>query len=238
LIAGTGGEYPASNAEILLIKTNSKGDVIWKFGASQFFGPNIATEAKSLIEVQDGYIVGGNIYDGTNRGVLLKIGEGPGSGIDTVMIRTLNSITESEDYGNTLKKISLGANGVLVTGETEEGAGAGINGYLTFYRSDLVNIPIPTSGKPIEYFGGAFDDFVTGAYEVDNLSESIGSDSSRYLVFGYSEDAPNRIPGNGLEFYCRGFLDDFSGSAAVPSYSYKIGDQIAYNITRFSDNFL
>lgn len=235
LIAGTGGEYPAANAEILLIKTNAKGDIVWKFGASQFFGPNVSSEAKSLIEVQDGYIVGGNIYDGTNRGILLKIGEGPGTGIDTAMIRTLNSTSSAEDYGNTLKKISLGNAGVMVAGETEEGGRLGINGYLSFYSTDLTNIPIPGSTNPIVFFGGAFDDFVTGGYEVVNPAESVGSDASRYLVFGYSQDASN--PGNGLEFYCYGFQDDIAAIAPVSSFNPEPGDQIAHNSTRFSDNF-
>lgn len=225
LLAGVDRE-DNGNTEFLVVKTDIMGNQLWKlaeFDSTQ----EISGEAKSILEVTDGYIIGGTtMIGGIEHSVLLKLGL-DGSRIDTALIYTDNNF-------NRLSKITSGNSGILISGETDHinSTAGGLNGFLRLYDESL-NV-IKVQSKDIWYFGLGGDDFVSGAFEV-NDPNLIGSDAIQYLVFGHFDDVLNS---DGFDFYYNGFDSNFTPANSLTSNSFKrSGDQLNSDIVRFNNLF-
>ncbi len=233
LLAGTAYNKDGTT-EIVLIKTDERGNEVWKYGAYQdLFQP---TEAVSVVESTDGYIVGGNLLQQPTTAILLRIDLQGQSLLDSGLVITTDPDATPKE--NTLSKITLGSSGLLVSCNTRAitpNGDQGINGYVALYDAQTLN-KVVVSGVPREkYFGLAADDFVTGAFEVaDNTN--IGNDNARYLVFGYTYE-PNT--NSDFDFYYIGISEAFDDP--LPQIKNGLiersGNQTGAYVSRFNDTF-
>jgi hypothetical protein len=226
LIAGTSDSL--GSKEIILVKTDSKGNEEWTYGASLDIGANINSTAKSVIELADGYLVGGIIEGTINKSVLLKT-DFSGNFSNYVTIST-DSLPIT--YYNELSKITLGHSGILVSGETGLPRAAGLkrNGFISLYNEDLS--PNPIGNDTIKIFGLQDDDFVTGAYEVEDTATISKNNGTRFLAFGNSIDLTTQE----RTFYYVNFNGGFDiindiGDTRIPGG----GTQISNYVTRRGD---
>jgi len=227
LIAGTSlnGDVPS---ELLLIKTDSRGNEIWTFAASAIPGM-LPSEAKSVIELPDGYVVGGTIDDGSvRRSILIKVNF-DGTFADSVVVRTDDPSTI---YSNQLSKVTLGHSGILVSGETDHPAplGGGSNGYFGLYNLMLEPILKNTGHK--QYFGLGNDDLVAGAYEVLDTTR-VGVNGTRFLAFGSTQNGNNEF-----DFYFIDIAKDYRiiNDINVNDIEEK-GNQVSSFVTRYGDEY-
>ncbi len=237
LIAATGDSL--GTKEMLLIKTDSRGNEEWTYSAANDLGTGVGTEAKSIVGLADGYLVGCTLNNNqVSRSVLLKISF-DGLFLDSALITT---DTLAGVFNNTLAKVTLGASGILVSGQTDRpiidingNTIGGINGYVALY--DPVSLePDPTLQNSITYFGLEGNDYVVGGYEVNDVVNSIGKDSTRYLIFGHSDLGTG---GAARKNYYVGFKRDMSSTNEfVHEDVNETEDQVAHHVTRFGDTFV
>jgi len=238
LIAGTSVDNISNTSEILLIKTDARGNELWTFGASD---PNALGElsfsvAASVIESTNtnSYFIGGTVGENSERkSVIIEIN------IDGTFKRLDITDTNIDDPGsfNVLKKISLGLSGILVTGETSvtsASGGGGINGFVRLYDETTL-VPDTIDTKNIWFFGIEGDDHVAGGYEVSDPGNFIGGQNSRFLIFGSSID-----PDNSKEkFFYQGYNDLFSPNPSIKATQTDLlsGNQSASYVTQFNDTY-
>lgn len=234
LIAGTSDKNTA-DSDILLIKTDSRGNELWKFSADTITGLG-PTSAKSILEIPDiGYLVGGTALGTVSTSIILKINF-DGSFADSIYVNTPEK--DGTPKTNRLSKITLGESGVLVSGETFRsvaglGASEEFNGYVKLLNPDLS--PKPIGNINIIYFGLSGNDFVTGAYELEDSNNiNMTNDKSRFLAFGASD---NQSSGDLNYYYIgindNGIVEPGISSSLVP----ESGQQIPISLNRFQDKY-
>jgi hypothetical protein len=236
LIAAT-SENTDGSSEILLIKTDNKGNEEWTYGSSGL-GNNIV--GKSVIELTDGYVVGGTTSTGPlDRSILIKV-DFNGSLINSMTVFTDSLFNGTNiKVSNTLSKITEGHSGILVSGETLHFAakGDGINGFIgLFDKFTLDSIESIRDSKTYKtYFGLQGDEIITGAYEMEDTLKDTET-ATRFVAFG---STPNLIsPLIGYDFFITNFKKDYSipgGIDADPVQ--KDDDQTSSYVTRDGDNF-
>ena len=232
LIAGTSDNKDGSS-EMLLIKTDNKGNPLWTFSTANLLGPASFAVAKSVLELPGSYLIGGTVgQDDARRSILIKVNF-DGSFADSTTVSTLDGLGTA--HFNQLSKITLGLSGILVSGETSRPAGFSVNGTNGFIGLfDLALNSLPSTVGANQYFGvDGGDDIVTGAYEVIDLVNSPAN--TRFLAFGSS---PNGTPSLGNDFYYVSFDSDFTiiqdiGATIIN----EVGDQTSFYVNRDGDNF-
>ena len=231
LIAGTSEDNNSQTSEILLIKTDEKGNEIWTSSAFGDFGITANSVAKSVLELPDGYLVGGTIEVGSlTRSILIKT-DFDGNFLDSTQIITEESGFE---YYNNLSKITRTHSNIVVSGETGHPSTQGLmrNGFIGLYNTSL--FPVAVGADTIKFFGLELDDFVTGAFEIEdtiNISENGGT---RYIAFGNSFD----LNSGDRTFYYVAFKDDYEilqniNFTRIPGG----GTQISNNVSRYKDKY-
>jgi len=228
LIAGT-SENEDGTKEIILIKTDLQGNQEWIYNAETDLA-NMSSEAASILELGNGYVVGGTVDNGVvRRSVLLNI-DFQGALVDSSFIITSDAGGEK---ANQLSKITMGLSGILVSGETLRlvaGLTGGINGYI-----GLIDPASLAPTRPLEYFGLNGDDLVTGAYEVSDIVGSVGPQNTRFLVFGSSQNAN---AARGFDYYYAGFQEDFTPTTGITDNRIEVdGDQMGNDIAVLNDRF-
>ena len=240
LIAGTSVNELTNTSDILLIKTDEKGNEIWTYGASGDLGATSVSVAKSVIELSNSYLVGGTVGEGADRkSVLLEIN------FDGTFSRS--SIISTDLAGipifNELSKITLGLSGILVTGETARFSanGGGLNGYVSLYNEITLQPerdPAIVGTDSIWYFGVPGDDFVAGGYEVSDPNTSIGGQDSRFLIFGSSFGNSTNTE---KKYYYVGYNLGFGSSPTPGINATRLdnfpGNQTAAYVTQFNDTY-
>ena len=232
LIAGTSVDETKNTSEILLIKTDNKGNEEWKYGAAIDLGATSFSVAKSVIELAGSYLVGGTVDSaGVDRSIIMEIGLA-GSLLNATLIQTdsLGTI-----YSNSLSKLTYNPNGtgILVSGNTYHPIGTdavNLNGFIRLYDTDL--IPISLLGEDIKYFGVEGDDYVTGAYEITDQN-LIGDDKTKFIVFGHSDF---RSPGGDKDFYYIGFNEFYTESPGMQQVL-NTGDEVSNYLTQAFNKF-
>ena len=235
LIAATSRNTDGSS-EILLIKTDEKGNELWTYGASGDLAEPISV-AKSVIELPGSYLVGGTVSTGNlDRSILMEV-DFNGNLVNYSLVYT-DSANNTVPVSNRLSKVTIGESGILVSGETNHFAGKadGINGFMGLFDADLDTIPKSTGANV--YFGLNGDDIITGAYEVlDTLGYGDPLTPTHFLVFG---SAQNIDVTKGYDFFYADFNSDYSPNTDVqPGIVPKAGDQKSAYVTREEgqDNF-
>ena len=229
LIAGT--SVNGSTSEILLIKTDEKGNEIWTYGASDALGATSISQAKSVLELPDGYLIGGTIEVGSlTRSILIKT-DFDGNFLDSTQIITEDSGFE---YYNNLSKITRTHSNIVVSGETGHPTGSGLmrNGFIGLYNTSL--FPVVVGIDMIKFFGLELDDFVTGAFEIDDTTNISANGGTRYLAFGNSFD----LASGERTFYYVAFRDDYLilndiGTSRISGG----GTLISNNVSRYKDKY-
>ena len=227
LIAGT-SENKDGTKELILIKTDAKGNQEWIYGAGQDL-PGEPSEAKSLVELSDGYVVGGVKDEGSfERSILLKIG------FSGTLINGPTTIVTADTipHYNRLSKVTLGQSGdLLVSGITDHPSGSGgtkDNVFIKLFNQDLT--PKPAGGGfETLYVGGDGNDETVGAYEIMDITNNVNSDSIRYLIFGQTDVNGNK------DFYYVGVTRSFS--SVDSKIINAIGEQEANYVTQFNDQY-
>ena len=166
--------------ELLLIKTDYAGNVEWQQGYNEYLGPGLTSEAKTLLEGNNGYIVGGIIDKGSvKNSILFRVDpNGNPSSTDSILIR--DPTFPNANY--MISSVTLGPSGLVVAGTTDQlgyGVFGGTNGFLSVYNESLDG---SINGSGLNIFGLEGDEEIVGAFEVDPAK--IGPDGSQYLVFG------------------------------------------------------
>lgn len=244
LIAGTSKNETDNTKEILLIKTDDKGNLLWTFGSSSIYSGTTTSisVAKSVIEVTDGYVVGGTKGEGDGRrSVLIKVDFDGNFSSDSVTVSTIDGGVTSY---NQLSKITLGYKGILVSGETGVRAvtAGEINGFIglhdEFDLDSIATFPGGTSYKA--YLGLPGDDIITGAYEVlDTLNykdpDFPTSTPTHFLVFG---SALNPDPNQGYDFFYMDLNSDYGTNIDILSgLNPRPGNQTSAYVTRDDDEY-
>ncbi len=234
LVAGT-SENEDGTKEILLIKTDLKGNREWIYNAETDLG-TMSSEARSILELGNGYLIGGTVDVGNIRRSMLLSIDFQGVMIDSAFIITSDiDITTgiTTEKSNQLSKITMGLSGVLVSGQTDRfvsGSTGGINGYVGLFDPASLS-----PSKPLEYFGLAGDDLVTGAFEISDTIGSVGPQNTRYLVFGSSQ---NSDAARGFDFYYAGFQKDFTPTTGITDNRIEVdGDQLSNFVSGLNDRF-
>ena len=195
LIAGTSVNNVDNTKEIIVVKTDNKGNELWTYGASANLGLASISVARSIIELPGGnYVVGGTLGEGDDRQSILIELSLDGSFANSAIISTDEPGVPSF---NQISKITLGYSGILVSGETSHTASVadGVNGFISLYDFNLA--PVPRGSTLIHYFGLNGDDVITGAYEVLDTAK-FGPSGTRFLAFG---SALNLDPLKGYDFF-------------------------------------
>lgn len=229
LIAGTSIDETANTSEIILIKTDEKGNEVWTSGASSTFGISANSEAKSVLELPDGYLIGGTIEVPSlniTRSILIKT-DFDGNFLDSVLIITKD--LGFEHYNN-LSKITRTHSNIVVSGETGHPSASGVmrNGFIGLYNTSL--LPVPIGLDTIKFFGLELDDFVTGAFEIDDTTTISANGGTRYIAFGNSID----LNTGDRTFYYVGFRDDYLilkdiGITRIPGGGKQISNYVSRN---------
>jgi hypothetical protein len=233
LIAGTSVNAVDDTKEILLIKTDNKGNEEWTYGASSDFGITSISVAKSVVELPGSYLIGGTLSGVVDQSILIEVDFG-GNFLNSTTVLTNDG---GKTYSNTLSKITIGTSGILISGNTKHPVSSldsiNFNGFVGLYDANLDSISI--AGKGTHYFGLEGNDFVTGAYEVKDQVNNIGSDSSKFLVFGSSDF---RIVQGDKDFYYIGLDEIFEITPGMTSTRFSsTGDQTAMYVTEFNDSY-
>ena len=242
LIAGTSKDETANVSEILLIKTDERGNEIWTYGAipADLGGASFSV-AKSVIELSTSYLVGGTIGEGIERKSILLSINFDGTFDKSAIIST---DTAGTPVFNRLSKITNGQSGILVTGETAHLTstnGGGLNGFVSLYNEATLepeNDPAIVGNDSIWYFGVPGDDFVAGGYEVSDPNNSIGGQASRFLIFGSSFG--NNINTEKKYYYVGyglGFGQTPSPGIGATRLDNFPGNQTAGYVTQFDDTY-
>jgi hypothetical protein len=204
LIAGTSIDETSNTSEIILIKTDERGNEVWTHGASSTFNIIANSEAKSVLELPDGYLIGGTIEVPSlniTRSILIK------TDFNGNFLQSTEIITEESgfEHYNNLSKITRTHSNIVVSGETGHPSTQGLmrNGFIGLYNTSL--LPVPIGLDTIKIFGLELDDFVTGAFEVEDTTTISANGGTRYLAFGNSFDL---LTGD-RTFYYVGFRDDY-----------------------------
>jgi hypothetical protein len=232
LIAGT-SENNDGTKELILIKTDSKGNQEWIYGAAQDLA-TLDSEAKSVIEIPSGgYVVGGTVDNGNTRRSILLSFSSSGGLTNSVLIKTDEGI---DPKANEVSKITLGTSGILVCGQTEHTASGkgGKNGYVRLFNETTLD-SIQVGAFYVQYIGSAGDDEITGAYEVSETSH-IGVQGSQFLVFGTTD---NERPGE-KDFFYMGLTAGFVRNPDIGETTIvnKTGNkQTANYITQYKDAY-
>ena len=236
LIVGTSenkGEPPAPDTkELILIKTDAKGNQDWIYGAFQDLQKD--SEGKSVLEIPGvGYVVGGTVDDGgIQRSILMSISIAGGL-TNSVIIKTDEGL---DPKSNQLSKITLGNTGILVSGQTNHIANGkgGKNGFVRLHNeSNLDSIPVGIDY--VQYIGTEGEDNIIGAFEVSDVS-NIGTQSSKFLIFGTTD---NGIP-NEKDFFYMGLTDQFSRSPDIGKSTIinkSESKQTGHYITQYNDTY-
>jgi hypothetical protein len=233
LIAGTSVNVVDDTKEILLIKTDNKGNEVWTYGATNDFGITSVSVAKSVVELPGSYLVGGTLSGVVDQSILIEV-DFDGNFINSTVVLT-NEVPTL--YSNTLSKITVGASGILVSGRTKHPVSSidsvNFNGFIGLFDAGLS--PILIAGKDSHYFGLEGDDFVAGAFEVKDQFNNVGGDSSRFLAFGSSDFA---ALGGEKDFYYVGLTQTFGVSPGMTTTKFSdTGDQTASYVTEFNDSY-
>lgn len=215
--------------ELIVIKTDAKGNQEWIFGALQDIQGE-ASEGKSVIELQDGYVVGGVKNDGVfDRSVLLKLDLAGNLISGPIVITTIDP--DLTEHFNNLSKVTLGQSGdLLVSGITDHPSGSGgtkDNVFIKLYNPDLTSKPA-AGGFDVLYVGGDGNDKTVGAFEINDYN-NVNSDSIRYLIFGHTDVSADN------DFYYVGVTRNFSPTDSKRDST--SGDQIASYVARFDDEY-
>jgi hypothetical protein len=243
LIAGTSENETDNTKEILLIKTDDKGNELWTYGAAvDLAGISSISVGRSVIELPGSYLVGGTVTTGNlDRSIIMEI-DYNGNFIKSNFVYT-DTINNGIIYpvSNTLSKVTLGYSGILVSGETNHFAATatGINGFMSLFDVATLDT-IPKSTGPNVYFGLLGDDIIAGAYEVlDTLSYKDSnfptSTPTHFLAFG---SALNPDGTQGYDFFYADFNSDYTPNVDVQSgLKPNQGNQTPAYVTRDGDQY-
>lgn len=108
------------------------------------------------------------------------------------------------------------------------------NGFVRLY--DLTLNPIVVGIHSIRYFGTDKDDYITGAFEVNDVANKVGVEDIRILVFG---SAIEPVTGSDYNFYYLGFNSNFDPTAfgTTTMKGMEGSNEISNSITAYNDDF-